>query len=95
METISVRIGDMKSVDEFTTLLQENRSETIRELLKEGKRMKALELYKNKKISLGLGARLAGLPLSEFMDLLQEFAVSFNVEKDDAIQSLQYAREIL
>jgi len=43
--------------------LKENRSEVIRELLDEGKKMKALNLYKNKKLSLGLASKFSGLSL--------------------------------
>ena len=44
---------------------------------------KAVELYKERKVSLGLGARLAGLSLSEFLDALREHNVTLNLEKED------------
>lgn len=95
METISIRIGKMKEIDEFTELLKENRSETIRELLEEGKKMKALELYKRKKISVGLAAKLAGLTLSEFIDLMKEFNVTLNITFDEVKESIEAAKKLL
>ncbi|MBU2639770.1 MAG: UPF0175 family protein [Nanoarchaeota archaeon] len=48
-------------------------------LIEEGKKMKALNLYKNKRISLGLAAKLAGMTLSDFLDLLEEHNVKLNL----------------
>ncbi|MBI5392532.1 UPF0175 family protein [Candidatus Woesearchaeota archaeon] len=95
MEIISVRIDKIPQIDEFTKVLNENRSSTIRELLEHGRRMKALELYKQKKVSLGKAAKLAGLTLSEFIELLKEFSLTLNIELDDVKQSLEYARKLL
>ncbi len=83
MENISVRIGELKEIDYFGKLLHENRSEIVRDLLEEGRKMKAINLYKKKKISLGLSAKLAGLGLSEFLDLLEEYNVKLNLTLED------------
>ena len=74
--------------------LKENRSEVIRELLDEGKKMKALNLYKNKKLSLGLASKFSGLSLSEFLDLLEEYNISLNLSLEDAKQAMKYAELI-
>ncbi|HLD05147.1 MAG TPA: UPF0175 family protein [Candidatus Nanoarchaeia archaeon] len=58
-------------------------------------RNKAVELYKGKKVSLGLGARLAGITLSEFINLLKEHNVYLNLEKEDIEQALKTARKVL
>ena len=59
------------------------------------KKYKAVDLYKMKKMSLGLGAKLAGVTLSEFIDLLKEHNVYLNLEKDDVRQTLKTARRVL
>ena len=46
MEVISVRLKRLKELDYFSKLLNENRSEVVRDLVDEGKKLKALELYK-------------------------------------------------
>ncbi len=60
---------------------------------KSGKKHKAVELYKLKKVSLGLAARLAGVSLSEFIDLLKEHNVYLNLE-EDIEKALHTIREI-
>ena len=59
------------------------------------KKHKAVELYKMKKVSLGLGAKLAGVTLSEFIDLLREHNVYLNLEKEDVEKALKTARKVL
>lgn len=64
-------------------------------IMDESKKMLAIELYKEKNFSLGLASRVAGLSLSEFIDLLKEFNITLNLEKEDVKQALRYAREML
>ncbi|MBI2107304.1 UPF0175 family protein [Candidatus Woesearchaeota archaeon] len=85
----------MKELEYFAKLLQENRSAVIRDLLEEGKKMKAVNLYKNKKISLGLGAKLAGVTLSDFLDLLEVHNVKLNLSLDDAKIAMENAQKFL
>jgi len=59
------------------------------------KKHKAVDLYKMKKVSLGLGAKLAGVTLSEFIDLNKEHNVYLNLEKEDVEQALKTARKVL
>jgi len=93
-EAISVRM-DREEIEKIAALLDERMSEIVRTLVDEGKKMLAIELYKKKKVSLGLASRLSGLSLSEFLDLLKEFNISLNLEKEDVKQALNYARELL
>jgi predicted HTH domain antitoxin len=93
METISARL-DTDTLNLFGKVMQQNRSETLRELVNSGKKHKAVELYNMKKVSLGLGAQLAGVGLSEFIDLLQEHNVDLNITKNDVQQALATARKI-
>ena len=95
METISLRLKKVNELDYFGKLLQENRSAVVRDLIDEGKKMKAINLYKSKKISLGLGAKLAGLTLSDFLDLLEEYNVKLNLTLDDAKMAMKNADKLL
>ncbi|MBI3034205.1 UPF0175 family protein [Candidatus Woesearchaeota archaeon] len=94
MKIISAR-PDTELLDNFSRVLKKNRSEVVRNLVESGKKEKAVELYKMKKVSLGLGAKLAGVVLSEFIDLLGEHNVDLNLEKEDVKRALQTAREVL
>jgi len=57
--------------------------------------MKSIELYKQGKVSIGLGAKIARLSLSEYIDLLKEYKIHINVDIDDAKKALQYARMVI
>ena len=95
MEIISVRLKKLKDLDFFSKLLNENRSEVVRELVNEGRKLKAIELYKQKKVSLGLASKLAGITLSEFLDLMAEYNVSLNLTLEDAKEAMKHAEELL
>ncbi len=94
METVSARL-DIETLQLFENILKEKRSAIVRELVESGKKHKAVELYKMRKVSLGLGARLAEVTVSEFIDLLRESNVSLNIEKDDIKRALETIRKIL
>ena len=94
METVSSRLN-LETIKLFGQVMNERRSEVVRELVNAGQKHKAVELYKMKKVSLGLGARLAGVTLSEFIDLLKEHNVYLNLEKEDVEQALKTARSVL
>ena len=95
METISIRLKKVKELDYFGKLLKENRSELVRDILEEGKKMKAIDLYKNRKISLGLAARFADMSLSDFLDLLEEHNVQLNLILEDAKLAMRHAEDLL
>ena len=92
MGTISVRINELNF---YGKILKENRSEVVRELIEEGKKMKAIELYKSQKVSLGLAAKLSGLVLSEFIDLLENYNVKLNLDLENAKLAMETAEKIL
>ncbi len=94
MEIVSVRM-DTDELNFLSEVLDESQSELIRDLVKEGKVMKALLLYKQKKLSLGLAAKIAGISVGEFIDTLGAFGMTLNLELTDAKQSYLYAEEIL
>lgn len=94
METVSARL-DLETINLFGKIMNEKRSEVVRDLVESGRKHKAVELYKMKKVSLGLGAKLAGVTLSEFFDLLREHNVYLNLEKEDVEQAIETARKLL
>lgn len=94
MDTVSTRL-DLETLNLFGKVLKEKRSEVVRKLVDIGKKHKAIELYKMKRVSLGLGSKLAGVTLGEFIDLLKEYNVYLNLETEDVEKALKYAREIL
>ena len=95
METISIRLKKVKELDYVGKLLKENRSELVRDILEEGKKMKAIVLYKNRKISIGLAARFADMSISDFLDLLEEHNVQINLTLEDAKLAMRHAEDLL
>ena len=83
-----------EDLDDFSRILRAKKSAVIRELVKAGEKHKAVQLYKEKKVSLGLGARLANVTLSEFIDLLAEHNVTLNIQKEDVQEALKTARKV-
>ena len=94
METVSSRL-DTESLGLFEKVLKERRSDVVRTLVDSGKKHKSVELYQEKKVSLGLGAKLAGVTLSEFIDLLKDHNADLNLEKTDVELALRTARRVL
>lgn len=93
--TISIRYEPAKDLELIKEIMGVNRSKMLRELIDEGRKMKSMELYKQGKVSLGLGAKIAKLSLSEYLDLLEEFNIQINIDVDDAKKALQYARTVI
>jgi predicted HTH domain antitoxin len=93
--TISVRYEPKEDVDFLSKVLKKKKSEALRDLLDTGRKMKAVELYKEGKASLGLAARVAKMSLSEFMDLLEEYNIPLNVGVVEARKALEHARKEL
>ena len=93
MEAVAVRLDKVEELDNFTKILNENRSGVIRELIVEGRKMKAIELYKSNKVSLETAANLAGLTLGQFLDLMEEYKIKINQTLDDAKEAMDNARK--
>lgn len=72
----------------------ESRGEVLRELLEEGRKMEAIRLYKEGKASIGKASRIAGISVSELMDLLAEFGVKSNLNLEDFRESLLHAKSV-
>jgi predicted HTH domain antitoxin len=79
-------------VSNASTLILLAKVGVLRKFLDEYGKMKSIELYKKGKVSLGLGARIARLRISEYMDLLKEYKIQINIDIEDAKKSLEYAR---
>ena len=83
-ETISVRIGkaELSEINEISRLEKKTKSNVLREVLEKGIKEKkleiALEKFRNREASVGRAARIADMPLSQFMDMLVENKIDFH-----------------
>lgn len=94
MEIVAARL-DTKNIEQFQKVTSQNKSEVVRDLVEAGRKHRAVELYHERKISLGLGAKLAGVPLSEFFELLAEHNVDLNITIDDVNAGIETAKKII
>ena len=83
-ETVSVRIDkeDIEEIDKLSKLENKTKSSLLREILELGLKDKKLELalekFRNKEASIGKAARIAEMPLSQFMDVLVQKNIEFH-----------------
>lgn len=84
-KTMSIRINreDHDFVKELAKEAKEDLSSTVRELIDKGRVHLAIEEYKKGNASLGRATRLAGVSVSEMIDILSEYGVKSNLDEDD------------
>lgn len=98
METvISCRLDkrEVAFLEEYSEHKRESKASLLRELVEEGRRMEALKLYKQGKASLEKASHIAGLSVSEMIDLLTEFGVQLNLSIEDFRESLLHAKKLI
>jgi len=95
-KTMSIRID--KEVYNFVKGLskeeKEDLSSTVRELIDKGRIHLAIEEYKAGKASLGKASQLAGISISEMMDVLDEYGVKSNLDMEDYRAGLRNLKAI-
>ncbi len=94
-KTLSIRIDadDYAFLSGLTKAEKANVSETVRDLVKKGRLMLAIEQYRAGKLSLGRAAEIAGMSISETIDILVEYGIPDNLDDDDYLQSLEHSRK--
>ena len=83
-ETVSVRIDkeDVKEIDKLSKLEKKTKSHLLREILELGIKDKKLELalekFRNNEATAWKAARMADIPLTQFMDILVQKGIDFH-----------------
>ena len=93
--TIRLADEDVRLVEELAKRSDKDKSTMVRDLVEYGKIYLAIKLYKEGKISIGKAAQIANLSISETMDLFAELGIKSNIELEDYLEGLKYAREII
>jgi len=94
-KTMCIRI-DEKDYDFVKELAKQNKEEVskaVRNLVDLGRLMFAIERYKKGQASLGRAAELAGISISEMMNLLTDFGVKSNMKREDYLSGLENLRK--
>lgn len=83
-ETVSVRIDkeELKEINELSKLERKSKSNILREVLEKGimeKKLEiALEKFRNKEATAWKAARIADVPLTQFLDILVHKGIDFH-----------------
>ncbi len=100
-EVVSVRLEEeiLKYAEQKAKEEKIPKSAALRKLLALGleydKLKKAIELYRDKKVSLGKAAEIANMPVTQMMDWVVRFGVKGNVALEDYKAGLEHARKAL
>jgi predicted HTH domain antitoxin len=95
-KTMSIRMDEENY--EFLAKLskQENAdlSKAVRDLVYRGRLMLAVERYKAGEASLGRAAELAGVPVGQMINILADYRVPANLEKEDYRKGLENLKKV-
>jgi predicted HTH domain antitoxin len=100
MATVSVRIPDEKKaeLDEVAELLEQDRSTTMRQALREGvetlRTRHAVERYQSGDVSVNEAAGLAGLSIAEWLELAQDRGLTTQLDETDLSFDAERAGEL-
>lgn len=94
-KTLSIRVDaeDYSFLNRLAAAEKEDISKMVRDLVHRGRVMLAVERYREGKASLGKAAQIAGLSVSETMDLLAQYGVPANLDSSDYLQSLAHSKK--
>lgn len=100
MASISVRIPDeeVESLDEVASLLEEDRSTTIRRALADGLhdlRVRiAVERYQSGDVSVNQAARIADVSIGEWLEIARDRNLTSQLTLDDLKADVEAARDL-
>ena len=93
--TVRLPKDDLKVIEEISKKERKDKSTTVRDLVELGKIYFAIIQYRENKISIGKAAEIAGLTISEMMDLLSRLGIESNLDLADYLESQKFAEEII
>jgi len=91
MPVISLRLKekDFNKLDEFSKMVNKDKSTVVRELLENGWKFSMIRLYRDGKLSLETLASKLELSISETIDLLSETGIKSPVSYDDYVKGFE------
>ena len=92
--TIRLPKEDIEIVRMISIENKKDKSTVIRELIEQGKIYVTMKEYKNGKISLGKASEIAGLTMSETMDLFADLGIKNNIEMEDYLEGIKISERL-
>ena len=93
--TVRLPKEDLEAVKQISIKTKKDKSTTIRELIELGKIYFAITQYRDDKISIGKAAEIAGLTLSDMIDILARLGIKSNIELEDYLEGQKFAEELI
>ena len=100
MPTVSVRIADEEKgeLDEVAALLEQDRSTTMRQALREGvetiRIRHAVERYQSDDVSVNEAARIAGVSIAEWLEIAHDHGLTTQLSETDLSFDAERAKEL-
>ena len=93
-KTLSIRVEReaLSFLHELAETRHQNLSETVRDLLDQGRVLVAAQQYRDGTVSLERAAQVAGLSLGKFMDLLSQMGVENPLPLMEYLEGLEHLR---
>ena len=94
-KTMSIRM-DQENYEFLTELSKQGKgdlSKAVRELVYRGRLMLAVERYKKGEVSLGRAAELAGVPVGQMINILADYRIKANLDREDYRKGLENLRK--
>lgn len=93
--TVRLPKEDLEVVKQISIKNKKDKSTVVRELVEQGKIYFAITQYKEDKISIGKAAEIAGLNISEMMDLLSKLGIKSNIGLEDYLEGQKFIKELI
>lgn len=93
--TVRLPKEDLEVVKLISIKNKKDKSTTVRELVELGKIYFAITQYREGKISIGKAAEIAGMTISEMMDLLSKLGIESNIQLEDYLEGQKFAEELI
>ena len=98
-ETVSVRMDktDLEEIDKISKMEKKSKSNVLRDVfdkgIKEKKLEVAIEKFRKNEATAWKAARLAGMPLSKFMDVLVHNSIDFHYGVEELNEDFEIAKK--
>ena len=93
--TVRLPKEDLEVVNQISIKNKKDKSTTVRELVELGKIYFAIMQYREGKISIGKAAEIAGMTISEVMDLLSKLGIESNIQLEDYLEGQKLAEDLI
>ncbi len=92
--TIRLPKEDLDTIEQISKQEKIDKSTAVRELVEKGRVYLAITGYADGKLSIGKAAEIAGIAISEMMDLLANLGIKSKLDIDDYMQGKKVAAEL-